>query len=158
MKRYKKGDPISYTLGVYPTLELLASRALLVREVILSTKGGRNEGIVKIRGLCASGGIACTESDRVIERLSPKENCLAIGAFEVYAEDLDPRAAHVVLVRPSNRGNASTIMRTMAGFGFHDLALIGPSIDPFDPQAVRASIGSVFRLRVCGFPDMDGYA
>ena len=156
-KRYKKGDSSSYTLGVYPTLELLAARSQIITEVILSSRAGGNEGAGKIRDLCAAGGIPCTENERAIQRLSPKENCLAVGLFTVYTEALEKGMPHVALVRPSNRGNAGTIMRTMAGFGFHDLALIGASIDPLDPQTIRASMGSVFRLRVEKFQDAAVY-
>ncbi len=157
LKRYKKGDPLSYSLGVSPTLELLSVRPQIAREVILSSKAGRNEGVDRIREVCVAGGIPVTENDRAIARLSPKESCLAVGVFAAYQERLDPAVPHVVLVQPSNRGNAGTIMRTMAAFGFHDLALIGPSVDHLDPQTVRASMGAVFRLRVEKLLDLESY-
>jgi TrmH family RNA methyltransferase len=39
--------------------------------------------------------------------------------------------------------NLGTIMRTIAGLGYKDLAVIGPAADIFDPKTVRASDGSI---------------
>jgi TrmH family RNA methyltransferase len=45
----------------------------------------------------------------------------------------------------------------MLAFGNENLALIEPAADPFDPKTIRASMGSLFRLKVQSFPDFDNY-
>ena len=54
----------------------------------------------------------------------------------------------MVLHRPGDGGNVGTILRTALGLGIEDVALIRPCADVFDPKVVRASMGSLFRLRV----------
>ena len=45
-------------------------------------------------------------------------------------------------------GNLGTICRTADAVGAAGLILIGNSIDPFDPQVIRATMGSLFALRL----------
>ncbi len=45
-------------------------------------------------------------------------------------------------------GNLGTIMRTAEAVGAGGLILLGDSIDLFDPNIVRASMGGIFRLQV----------
>ena len=54
----------------------------------------------------------------------------------------------MVLHNPSDCGNVGTILRTALGFGVEDVALIRPCVDVFDPRVVRASMGSMFQLRI----------
>ena len=64
---------------------------------------------------------------------------------------------HVVLHCPGDTGNIGTILRTALGFGVEDVALIRPCADVFDPRTVRASMGSLFRLRVRVFGSFEEY-
>lgn len=54
----------------------------------------------------------------------------------------------VALDSPQDPGNLGTIMRTADAVGARGLILVGPSADPFDPGAIRASMGSLFALRL----------
>lgn len=54
----------------------------------------------------------------------------------------------VALDAVQDPGNLGTIMRTADAVGFSGLILLGNSTDPYDPGAVRASMGSVFSLRL----------
>lgn len=62
-----------------------------------------------------------------------------------------------MLVNPSDMGNLGTIERTMLAFGVRDLAIVEPCADPFNPKAVRASMGALFKLRVHVYPDFESY-
>lgn len=157
LKRYQKEFEHSYSFGVFATLELLACRPEHVLGVVLASKGERNSGIERLRDECAALGIAAEVGDAAIERLSPKESHLAVGVFRKYRSALDAARDHVVLVNPGDMGNLGTIARTMAAFGLSDLALIRPAADLFDPRAVRASMGALFRLSCQYFDDFDAY-
>jgi len=146
LTRYRKDSTLSYAEGVFATLELLAARPEAVVRVLLSSRGDPNEGAAKIRSLCVRDGIPVDIDDHTIERLAPRASHLALGVFRKYAAPLDPAADHVVLVEPSDMGNLGTIARTMVGFGFRNLGLVRPAVDAFDPKAVRASMGALFRL------------
>jgi TrmH family RNA methyltransferase len=157
LKKYQRDFPHSYTFGVFPTLELLIYQPSHVQHIFVSTQGERNEGVIKLRDLCARQRIPVEVNDRQIERLSPKENTYAVGVFDKYQPRLAPNANHLVLVNPADMGNLGTIIRTMVGFGVTDLALVKPAADIFDPRVIRASMGALFRLNFAYFDAFDAY-
>lgn len=157
MKPYQKDSLESYTLGVFPTLELLNHQLPLVKRVILSSKSDKNQGVTKIKEICEKNHIEVIESDKTINKLSKKDNCYAIGVFEKHETKLNPNKNHVVLVNPGDMGNLGTIIRTMIGFGIEDLAIIRPGVDIFDPKAVRASMGAMFQIRFHYYDSFEDY-
>jgi len=157
LKKYQRDFPHSYTFGGFPTLELLHHQPSHVQRVLVSTQGERNEGVAKLRDLCAQNHIPAEVNDKQIERLSPKENTYAIGVFEKYQPRLDSNANHLVLVNPADMGNLGTIIRTMLGFGVTNLALLKPAADIFDPRVIRASMGAIFRLNFEYLESFDAY-
>lgn len=157
LKPYKRDFPYSYSLGVFPTLELLHAQPGNVLKVLVSSRGEKNEGVRKLAALCKQFDIISETNDRAIERLSQKENTFALGVFRKYEADLEAGENHVVLEHPGDMGNLGTIMRTMLGFGVLDLALLRPAADMFDPRVVRASMGAIFRLRCRYFDTFDAY-
>jgi TrmH family RNA methyltransferase len=157
LKRYRKDFDHSYCFGVYPTLELLTFRPESVLAVLLHSKGLVNQGITKIRVLCREQQIEIIENDNLVNKLASRGNTYSIGVFQKYSSDLDPAENHLVLVHPSSMGNLGTIMRTMLGYGKYNLALVEPAADPFDPKVIRASMGSVFQLRIKSFREFTDY-
>lgn len=156
-KKYDKDAPHAYSFGVFPTLELLRCQLPRVIEVVLHSQGERNEGVSKIRALCQHTRIPVVVDDRLVERLSPRENTYAVGIFQKYYPRLDPQASHVVLVNPGDMGNLGTVTRTLLGFGISNLGLVRPAVDIFDPRAVRASMGAVFHLAFDYFDTFEAY-
>jgi TrmH family RNA methyltransferase len=57
-----------------------------------------------------------------------------------------------VLFSPADPGNLGTILRTAEAAGADGLVVVEPACDHWNPKAVRASMGSVFRLPVARFP------
>jgi TrmH family RNA methyltransferase len=55
----------------------------------------------------------------------------------------------------SNPGNLGTVIRTAEGLGAAGVLLVGDGADPLSPQAVKASMGSLFHLPVVHLPDLD---
>lgn len=54
----------------------------------------------------------------------------------------------IVFDRPAGPGNLGTLIRSADALGAHGLIVTGHAADPYDPQAVRASTGSLFGLPV----------
>lgn len=52
----------------------------------------------------------------------------------------------VALDRIQDPGNAGTIVRACEAFGATGVAFLKGSVDPFNPKAIRASAGSIFRV------------
>ncbi len=71
--------------------------------------------------------------------------------------ELEREKNHIVLVEPRNMGNAGTIIRTMLGFGYKNLALIEPAVDVFDPKVVRSTMGALFRINFEYFQTWEEY-
>lgn len=157
LRKYKKEFDYSYTLGVFPTLELLKRQPAHVIKVIISTKGDTNSGIAKIRTFCREHAIKVEVSDHLLNKLSPKENVYALGVFAKYQQHLIANTNHVVLVHPSDSGNLGTILRTMLGFRVRNVALIRPAVDIFDPKVIRASMGAMFSMHFSYFDSFLDY-
>ena len=157
IKPYKKDHDYSYTLGVFLTIELLIHKPEKVISVLLSSQAEKNTGVTKIIELCELNSIPVEVNDRIIARLSPKENCYALGILEKYALAVEPHKNHVVLVNPMDSGNLGTIFRTCLGFGIKNLVIIRPSVDPFDPKTIRASMGALFSVNFTQFDHFQSY-
>jgi TrmH family RNA methyltransferase len=157
IRKYKKNLDYSYSLGVSPTIELLNYRRQHVLKILIISKGNRNRGVLEIIEMCRSGNIRVQVDDRLINRLSPKDNYYSIGIFKKFQTRLSNSRNHVVLVSPSNMGNLGTIMRTMAGFSIDCLGLIRPAADIFDPKTIRSSMGSLFQISFQYFDNISEY-
>lgn len=157
LKKYQKDFSHSYTLGVFPTLELFTHRTERVLRVVAHSKGARSSGLDKLAALCEAHNVPFETNDRTVERLSSKGNVYVVGVFAKYNAPLAEAANHLLLVNPSDNGNLGTIARTMLAFGFRDLALIAPAVDAFSPQVVRASMGATFALNLAYFGSLEAY-
>lgn len=61
---------------------------------------------------------------------------------------VDDSTVVVVLDRPSNPGNLGTVVRSADALGAAAVVIAGHAADPYDPQCVRASTGSLFAVPV----------
>lgn len=104
----------------------------------------------------AAQGVRCVEvTAAVFESLSGKDGPQGLGA--VVRQRWTPLEAirpggelcWVALDSPQDPGNVGTILRTCDAVGAAGVILVGESADPYDPGAVRASMGALFALRVC---------
>lgn len=157
LKRYQKKFDFSYAFGAYPVLDLLKFQKEKVLKIFVKKDGYGSDGISEILKICKESNIPFEENDRVIERIAFKENTYVVGVFEKYETNLDSNGNHIVLVNPSNVGNLGTIVRSMCGFGFKDLAIIKPGVDIFDPMVVRSTMGALFRVNFKYFESFKGY-
>lgn len=157
IKSYKKSFEHSYAFGATVVFNLLLSKPRQARLVYVHSSFTENESCGKLYDLCKKLNVPVTVSDKLIARLSPKENVFVIGVFDKFDCVLSDSPVHVVLDNPSNSGNAGTIIRTMLGFGVRDLAIIRPGLDVFDPKTVRASMGAVFDVNIVYYDSIDDY-
>jgi 23S rRNA (uridine2479-2'-O)-methyltransferase len=99
----------------------------------------------------------------LLAELSEKEDpSELLAVLELPPDDLEriPEDAGLVVVldRPTSPGNLGSIVRTADAFGADSVVVTGHAADPYDPQAIRASTGSVFALpvvRAGGPEDLD---
>ena len=154
IKPYKKDSDYSYTLGAFPTYELIKARPKQVRKVLVDTSFTDKDNLIQ---LCNELHIPTEFNNKLITKLSDKENCYVAGIFDKYSCTLQAEKPHIILVNPSNMGNLGTILRTAVGFGIYDIAIILPGADIYNPKTVRSSMGALFKLNFCLYESFEEY-
>lgn len=154
---YGRQLPYSYALGLYPAMQALQHCPGKVTRVLTHSSLGTGEGAQALLSACERLRIRTEPADRLLKRLSGKDNCYAAAVFRKDPQTLQAGRNHLVLVNPMDAGNLGTMLRTALGFGYEDIALILPCADPYEPQVIRASMGAVFSLRVFEYPDFPAY-
>lgn len=157
LKIYKKELDYSYSLGTFPTIELLSTRPEQCRTVLLAGGIGNPEGIVRIKQLCEANHINIDIADKLISKIAIKDKTQVVGVFRKYGSKLLPNQDHIVLVNPSAPGNVGTIIRSAVGFGVDNLAIIKPAVDIFDPKVIRSSMGAVFKINFEYYDSLEAY-
>ncbi len=155
IKPYKSKYDYSYTLGAFPTFELINNKPEWVRKVYMNSTFTDSD---KLKSICAEKGIRVLVNDKLISRLSDKENVYVIGVYNKKALPLSEKKSHIMLVNPGNMGNVGTIIRTAIAFGIHDLAIISPGVDIHNPKVVRGSMGALFHMNIEYFNDFEEYS
>jgi RNA methyltransferase, TrmH family len=88
----------------------------------------------------------------IFKKLAHKDGPQGIGAVvrqnwqKLAALQAGPSDLWVALDQVADPGNLGTIMRTADAVGCRGIILLGDSTDPYDPTAVKASMGSIFSL------------
>jgi TrmH family RNA methyltransferase len=102
----------------------------------------------------AAGGEAIEVSREVLAKISRRDNPQTVLAVFDQAftplSDLQPASARcwVALEAVRDPGNLGTIVRTADAAGCGGVILVGDCCDPFSVEAVRATMGSVFAVKV----------
>lgn len=156
LEAYRRELDYSYAPGIFPSLECMLKRPEGVRRLLISEKGKDSEGVGKLLALAEEKGIRVEVADKALARVSGKENCFAAAVFEKRPQTLRDED-HIVLHHIADQGNLGTVLRTALGFGWHDIAIIRPAADVYDPKVVRASMGALFSLRVKEYGDFEAY-
>jgi TrmH family RNA methyltransferase len=92
-------------------------------------------------------------SEAVMARLSGQNNPTGlIGVFQQSSilADFAPGPAEVAIALEDIRdpGNLGTIIRTADAVSVRHVVLVGESCDPFSPEAMRATMGSLFGVKL----------
>lgn len=157
LKKYKHEAPYSYTLGMAPTLELIQNKPDMIDKIYVHPNYTPKDEIYNIFDVCKGAHLVYEVNKKIFDRLSMKENVFVLGAFFKYDAPVSSNRPHIVLVNPSNSGNLGTIIRTGLGFGFKDLVIIRPGVDPYDPKTIRSSMGALFHIRLSFFDSFEEY-
>jgi len=155
IQKYSKDLDYSYTEGFFPTFEMIKFKKDAFRMVYVATDAVDSDGYQKLKSLVPADKIVV--SDKAFNKIASKENAHVIGVFDKFESVLDAQENHLVMVNPSDMGNLGNAMRSLLAFGYHDLALITPCADKFNPKVVRASMGALFKIKIEEFSSFDEY-
>jgi RNA methyltransferase, TrmH family len=154
-RKHRRRESAFVVQGIQPVWQAVEAGADV--EVIIVAPG-----LLKHRG--ASAMVAAQEAagvrvarlaDEVFGRIADRDGPTGLAAI-VSARPLRltalPAAGSdallVALHSPGNPGNVGTIIRTASAAGAAGVILLGPSADPYDPVAVKASMGALFTMPV----------
>ena len=102
----------------------------------------------------AGGGEVIEVTRDILEKVSRRENPqTVVGVFAqafTPLDDLDPQSANcwVALQQVRDPGNLGTIVRTADAAGCGGVILVGDCCDPYSVEAVRATMGSIFAVKI----------
>lgn len=147
--------------GIRPVAEAIQCGAPLDMLVVAPELLNSSFAHELIDTYAAGGGKILTVSAAVFSSLADKDNpqgLAAVGRIHYTPlPNLSPApVGWVVLVEVADPGNLGTILRTADGAGFSGVILVGATTDPFDPAAVRASMGALFSQQIArtSWPDL----
>lgn len=102
-------------------------------------------------------------NDAVMYKLSDTETPQGILAVvemqDMEAENLltdDDMPFIIVMDGLQDPGNMGTIIRTAEGAGVTGILISSDSVDPYSPKVVRATMGALFRMKLCISTDLKG--
>ena len=157
LESYDRTLSYSYAPGLFPATECLNAIPERCHRLLISSKIRMSDPVNALIEKAESLHVRVETADRVLERLSKKENCFAAVVYEKAEGRLDPAGAHIVLNEPSDNGNVGTIIRTALGMGYTNIAIIRPAVDTDDPRVVRASMGACFSVNIEHFDSFESY-
>ncbi len=127
-------------LGVWPEI-IVYSPAALARERVRTLLHDAEARRVRI----------IETSESVLAQISKRDNPqTVIGAYKQQLAPLDQLEGDTVVALDGVRdpGNLGTILRTADSTGAGGVVLLGESCDPFSVESVRASMGSIFAVKL----------
>lgn len=97
--------------------------------------------------------------DSVSESKTPQPLMAVVGMKQYSEEALlaDQSGLIVIAHQLQDPGNLGTIIRTTEAVNASGVVLTAKTVDPFNPKAVRASMGSLLRLPIVNVTDIRGF-
>ena len=115
-------------------------------------------------GQAEAQGVRCIEtSEAILAAIAKRDNPqTVIGAYRQRLAELDTLDGALLIALEGVRdpGNLGTILRTADSVGAGGVILLGQSCDPFAVEAVRASMGSLFAVKLARaeFAELSAFA
>jgi TrmH family RNA methyltransferase len=153
-RKHRRRESAFVVHGIQPVWQAVEAGADI--EVLLVAPGLlRHRGALDMVDAQEAGGVRVARLTgevfgRISDRDAPAGLAAIVRASPARVGDLaiPDGAVFAVLHEPGNPGNIGTIIRTASAAGAAGVILIGPSADPYDPVAVKASMGALFTVPV----------
>ena len=157
-RRHRRREGAFVVEGIQPVWQAVESGAdvevLVVAPGLLGRSAAARRVAAMIAGQEQRGVRVARLSDELFTRVSGREGPSGLAAVVrgrpagLAGLAAGPDAVFVALHGIGSPGNLGTIIRTANAAGAAAVVLVGQTTDPFDPAAVRASMGALFTLPV----------
>jgi len=161
-RKHRRREGAFLVEGVQPVWQAVEAGAdievLVVAEGLLG--GGAAARMVMEREF--AGVKVARVTSELFARLSDRDGPSGLAAIVrarpagLAALRVAPHSVFAALHEVGNPGNLGTIIRTANAAGADGVILLGDTTDPFDPAAVKASMGALFTTPVARAPGVDG--
>ena len=98
-------------------------------------------------------------NEAVLKKLGTTESApeaIAVGFQKVYDKNILKTVKKVLLLENiKDLGNLGTIIRSSVAFGAEAIVLFGESVDIYNPNSVRASVGNLWKIPIIHIKDLD---
>ncbi|WP_337267995.1 TrmH family RNA methyltransferase [Oryzifoliimicrobium ureilyticus] len=109
----------------------------------------------------AAGGLVLEVSEKVLSAITRRDNPqMVVGIFQSQWTNLSDITLEaddtwIALDRVRDPGNLGTIIRTADAAGAAGVILVGETTDPFSLETVRATMGSIFAVKIARASEQD---
>jgi RNA methyltransferase, TrmH family len=157
-RRHRRREGAFVVEGIQPVWQAVeAGASVEVLVVAPDLLGSRTAGMVAAQE--AAGVRVARLTGELFARVSARDGPSGLAAIVrarvpgLASLPVTPDAVFVALHEIGNPGNLGTIIRTADAAGGTGVVLIGAAADPFDPAAVKASMGALFAVPVARAAD-----
>jgi len=160
-KKYRLQEKAFFVDGVRVAIAAIEHQAA-IETIVFSSQLLTSDKAWQMIADQQDAGTHCVDlSGEVYQSISLRENAVGFGAIVSFAgtgiDDIkvEQESIFIALVEVSEPGNLGSIMRIIDAAGASSLILVGPSVDPYHPTAVKASMGALFTIPFCQVADID---
>ncbi len=150
-KKYRKREGVFWAEGVRNTLEAI-DNAWPIDMLVWAPELLRSD-LARER-IESSPLRKVTVDARVFERIAASELPQGLGAVVRLPDrgladiPVGSDTFVVILEEPQDRGNVGAVVRTVDAAGGQGVILVGQAVDPYDPEALRTSMGAIFSVPI----------
>ncbi|HUC23897.1 MAG TPA: RNA methyltransferase [Streptosporangiaceae bacterium] len=153
-RKYRRRESAFVVQGIQPVWQAVEAGSQ-VEVLIVAPDLLRHPGATAMVAAQEAAGVRVARlSGELFGRLSDRDAPSGLAAIvrtvpvAVSGLPVSAGSLFVALHSAGNPGNLGTVIRTASAAGAAGVILIGPSADPYDPAAVKASMGALFTVPV----------
>ncbi len=160
-KKTRQAEGVFFAEGLRVVLSALEQNAA-VEMVVYAPELLKSAAALQVVEVQKQKGVTVIEvAAAIFQSFSDRDNPTGLGAIiqtrlsSLEQLTITPHSIFVLLDRVADPGNLGTILRSLDAAAAASLILIGESTDPFHPQAVKASMGTLFSVPIVHLPTIE---
>jgi RNA methyltransferase, TrmH family len=162
-RKHRRRESAFVVQGIQPVWQAVEAGAE-IETLVIAPGLLRHAGAAAVVAAQEAAGVPVARlSDELFARIADRDAPAGLAALVRFAPlglaglPADRGSVFAALHEAGNPGNLGTIIRTASAAGAAGVILIGPSADPYDPVAVKASMGALFTVPVATAASADEF-